>query len=71
MLPIPASPEAVSPSSEEELSISTLATVSSHPSTEGEEETGQASTGHTGSQSFQSTYFFTMKAPEIYHRLDK
>nr|XP_046216556.1 coiled-coil and C2 domain-containing protein 1B isoform X2 [Oncorhynchus gorbuscha] len=45
MLPIPASPEAVSPSSEEELSISTLATVSSHPSTEGEEETGQASTG--------------------------
>ncbi|XP_024247937.1 coiled-coil and C2 domain-containing protein 1B isoform X2 [Oncorhynchus tshawytscha] len=39
------SPEAVSPSSEEELSISTLATVSSHPSTEGEEETGHASTG--------------------------
>ncbi|CDQ86483.1 unnamed protein product [Oncorhynchus mykiss] len=52
MLPVPVSPEAVSPSSEEELSISTLATVSSHPSTEGEEETGQASTGHTGSQSF-------------------
>ncbi|XP_070973758.1 coiled-coil and C2 domain-containing protein 1B isoform X2 [Oncorhynchus clarkii lewisi] len=45
MLPVPVSPEAVSPSSEEELSISTLATVSSHPSTEGEEETGQASTG--------------------------
>ncbi|XP_070973756.1 coiled-coil and C2 domain-containing protein 1B isoform X1 [Oncorhynchus clarkii lewisi] len=44
MLPVPVSPEAVSPSSEEELSISTLATVSSHPSTEGEEETGQAST---------------------------
>ncbi|XP_038820296.1 coiled-coil and C2 domain-containing protein 1B-like [Salvelinus namaycush] len=44
-LPVPVSPEAVSPSSEEELSsISTLATVSSHPSTEGEEETGQAST---------------------------
>ncbi|XP_031662415.1 coiled-coil and C2 domain-containing protein 1B isoform X3 [Oncorhynchus kisutch] len=45
MLPVPVSPEAVSPSSEEELSISTLATVSSHPSTEGEEETGHASTG--------------------------
>ncbi|XP_031662411.1 coiled-coil and C2 domain-containing protein 1B isoform X2 [Oncorhynchus kisutch] len=44
MLPVPVSPEAVSPSSEEELSISTLATVSSHPSTEGEEETGHAST---------------------------
>ncbi|XP_070295009.1 coiled-coil and C2 domain-containing protein 1B [Salvelinus sp. IW2-2015] len=44
-LPVPVSPEAVSPSSEEELSsISTLATVSSHPSTEGEEGTGQAST---------------------------
>ncbi|XP_064862061.1 coiled-coil and C2 domain-containing protein 1B isoform X2 [Oncorhynchus nerka] len=45
MLPVPVSPEAVSPSSEKELSISTLATVSSRPSTEGEEETGQASTG--------------------------
>nr|XP_029507301.1 coiled-coil and C2 domain-containing protein 1B isoform X1 [Oncorhynchus nerka]XP_029507302.1 coiled-coil and C2 domain-containing protein 1B isoform X1 [Oncorhynchus nerka] len=44
MLPVPVSPEAVSPSSEKELSISTLATVSSRPSTEGEEETGQAST---------------------------
>uniref|UniRef100_A0A4W5JEQ0 DM14 domain-containing protein n=1 Tax=Hucho hucho TaxID=62062 RepID=A0A4W5JEQ0_9TELE len=42
-LPEPVSPVAVSPSSAEELSsIATLATVSSHPSTEG--ETGQAST---------------------------
>lgn len=45
-LPVPVSPEAVSPSSEEELSsIASLATVSSHPSTEGEEETRQTSTG--------------------------